>query len=205
MDTKSQIPNNPTPSKLNSQVVHSCDKLILELFIQITLDGDHSRLGEGDTESAWQAIQAEYETLTGGVGYSSTVAIMRQINYLSASISVIIETVGIMRRYYLPTFGEILAKYGVRFNWTEVTNDVYYTQLTSVLATVKLWKVQLAAKQKEWETLVAKGDKSGVTREYYEEWLIGLSKSQGYHLNPNKITVYTFATLIKQALKPKSP
>lgn len=188
------------PSKPSSPI-DKCKDLPLTIFIDIMCDGDHSRLGEGDTEAAWDAIRAEYDSLIGGASYSKTVSLLQEINYLAAKYDLITEVLNIMQRYYLPIFGEILAKYNLRYTWVGISEENYLQNIEHARSRIKTWVVKLRAKEKEWEELSSASDDAQVDREYFEDWLIGMSKDQGYHLKASDLTVFQFAILMKNYLK----
>jgi hypothetical protein len=166
------------------------------------IDGDHSRLGgsAGDSLAAWDSIRAEYEALSGGVGYSSTVLLLREIHYLTAKIEIVGRVTDMMALYYVPGFGEILHAYGFRYEWENIAPEQYIEQLQLVVSRSKTWYVQLLAKKKEWDSQINSPSSGPMTRDYFEDWLIGLSKDQGYHLKSTEITTYQFAILIKRSV-----
>lgn len=188
------------PSK-QSFLITRCEDIPLSVFIEIMCDGDHSRLGEGDTEKAWDTIREQYDQLVGGLSYGKTVILIRDINYLSTKISFVGMVVDLMHKYYLPQFGQVLSFYGFRYKWEGISDQQYQSQLDKVISMTKTWYVQLKAKSKEWEEIESKTSDEPITRDYFEEWLIGLSKSQGYHIKATDITAYQFALLIRNHMK----
>ena len=201
MDTLLANPSNLTLLKPSFQI-RKCEDLILETFIRITLDGDHTRLGGEDTAVAWDAIRVEFEALSGGIGYSASIMLLREINFLASKLQVIDELTKFMEKYYLPEMGQMLAEYGINYEWENISEEQYLKQLNMVISRSKTWYVELKAKEKEWRS---KNPDTGVDevklkgREYFEDWLIALSKDQGHNLNPMEITAYRFAIMIKKA------
>lgn len=195
---KYQQHNNQTLLKSSSQTIDSCTKLPLETYIEISLDHDHTRLGLAGTEQAWEKIQTEYDSIAGGVGHSAMFALLRDINYLHAKIEVITKTVEIMVNYYTSALGEILHNYGLRYIWEDISEEQYVAQLSRVNSQTKTWVVQLLSKRKDWEGMLDRTKNNTLNREYFEDWLIALSKEQGYHLNAKQITTYQFAVMLKK-------
>lgn len=190
---------NQTQSKPSSPI-DKCENLILETFIQIMCDGDHSRLGEGDTADAWGKIRQEYEELTGGSGYKETIMLIRDIAFTDAKINIVQTTVDAMSKYYLPGFGEVLKKYGISYNWEGLDDETYFAQLNKVLNQTKTWVVQLAALKRELDALNKKAEGKPIDRTYFEDWLIMLSKEQGYAIKSTETSTYQFALLIKRTM-----
>ena len=184
-------------------LINKCEDLPLELFIRISVDGDHTRLGKGDTESAWADIQLEYNALTGTDVFSGVLGVLRDINFLSAKINVVSGAVELMQKYYIPEMGNILHKYGFRFTWENIPEDQYYQQLKTVVSQSKTWLLQLKVKEKEWEELSGKGSDSKTTRDFFEDWLMAFSKEQGYHIKSQDISTYQFALMLRKATQPK--
>lgn len=183
-------------------MIRKCEDLILETFIRITLDGDHTRLGGEDTAVAWDAIRVEFEALSGGVGYSASIMLLREINFLASKLQVIDELTKFMEKYYLPEMGQMLAEYGIKYEWENIPEEQYLSQLNMVISRSKTWYVELKAKEKEYKSKNPNSDTNDVKingREYFEDWLITLSKEQGHNLNPLEITAYRFAVMIKKA------
>lgn len=182
--------------------IRKCEDLILETFIRITVDGGHDRLGGEDTKAAWDAIRVEFEELSGGVGYSADILLLREINFLSSKLQVIDELTSLMEKYYLPEMGQLLAEYGMRYDWENIDEEQYRKQLNMVISRSKTWYVEFKAKEKEWEAKNPKTEQAKpLTRDYLEDWIVSLSKMQGYSINPLEITAYRFAILIKKANK----
>ena len=125
--------SNPTQSKY-SCLVDNCADLILETYIRICLDGDHSRLGEGDTEAAWTKIQAEFETLTGGTTHLTVMRLSNEINHLAAKLDLIYSVTEEMRKYFIPAYGEVLKGYGFNYEWFNVDEETYEKQRDFVSA-----------------------------------------------------------------------
>lgn len=192
-----QPPNSPTPLK-SSSPIDSCADLILETYIRICLDGDHSRLGEGDTETAWAKIQAEFETLTGGSTHLTMMRLANTINFLAAKLEIVYTVTEEMRKYYIPQYGEVLQAYGFNYEWLTVDEETYYKQLTSIESQSKRWYVELQAKKKEWENMVGGHKETKITREYFEDWIVELSAYNGFAIDSNTISVYRFAIMIKR-------
>ncbi len=195
--TPQPLHNNPTPSK-SSSPISNCADLPLETYIQITLDGNHSRLGEGDTAAAWAAIQAEFDSLTGGVTHNNVLRLSKDINFLSAKLDVVYGITEEMRKYYVPEFGEILKEYGYNYEWVLVDEETYYKQLDAVESKSKLWYVQLQAKRKEWDILAKPGKENKVSREYFEDWIVELSEYNGFNIDTQTTSTYRFAVMIKR-------
>ena len=190
--------SNPTPSKY-SCLGDNCADLILETYIRICLDGDHSRLGEGDTEAAWAKIQAEFETLTGGTTHLTVMRLSNEINHLAAKLDLIYSVTEEMRKYFIPAYGEVLKGYGFNYEWFNVDEETYEKQLTAVESQSKRWYVQLQAKKKEWDDLVKSNSKDvKITRGYFEDWIVELSSYNGYPIDPNNTSTYRFAVMIKR-------
>jgi len=201
MNTQSQKQQSQTPSK-SSIPISKCEDLILETFIRIVCDGDHSRLGEGDTAAAWDAIRAEYEALEGNTGYVTLVRLERDIIFLKAKIQIVSTIADQMSKYYAPSFADVLRKYGISYQWENIAEEQYFKQLNSVLARTKAWYVQRQALVREAERLVGTSEtKKPVDRPYFEDWLIALSKEQGYHIKSTEISTYQFAIMKKKALE----
>ena len=195
--TPSPTIHSPIPSKPFS-LITKCEDLIFETFIQIFCDGDHSRLGEGDTESAWDGIKAEYDSLTGGVGYVKTITLLRDINYLSAKLQVVDQVVELMQVYYTPELGAILSDYSLKFNWENISVEQYQKQLDLVVSKTKTWYVQLLAKKKEWDDQNANPNDKKIDRSYFEEWMIALSQEYKYNIKSTEISTYRFGLMVKR-------
>lgn len=199
MDTQLPILSNQTPLKSLPQI-RKCEDLLLETFIQITLDGDHTRLNGDNTDKAWDAIRVEFESLSGGYGYSATINLLKDINYLSAKLQMIDELTSLMEFYYLPEMGAILAEYGMTYEWEGIDEEKYMAQLNMVRSRSKTWYVELKSKEKDWKLQNPESkSEAPVTREYFEDWLIALSKMEGYNIRANDITAFRFAIMVKKA------
>lgn len=164
-------------------------------------DGDTSRLGGADHFENWTNILNEYETLTGTVGYKTGIVQKREIAYLKAKIGLILMVHEAMEHFYRPEFKEILDKYLLRFEWELIEPEQYQSQLDRILTQVKLWQVQLKAKLTAAEEQEKKPEKDVPARQYFEEWLVGLSEHFGYNIDPNQITVYRFAVMVRTVNK----
>lgn len=205
MDTQLQILSNQTPSKSLPQI-RKCEDLIFETFIQITLDGDHTRLNGDNTDKAWDAIRVEFESLSGGYGYSATINLLKDINYLSAKLQMIDELTSLMEFYYLPEMGAILAEYGMPYEWEGIDEEKYIAQLNMVRSRSKTWYVELKSKEKEWKNQNPQSkSESPVSREYFEDWLISLSKLEGYNIRSTDISTFRFAIMVKKASQKPLP
>lgn len=189
--------SSPTPLK-SSSLIDNCADLILETYIRICLDADHTRLGEGDTETAWAKIQAEFETLTGGSTHLTMMRLANAINFLAAKLDLVYTVTEEMRKYFIPEYGEVLKGYGFNFDWIGVDEETYHKQLTSVESQSKRWYVELQAKKREWESLVGGNKEAKITREYFEDWIVELSAYNGFAIDTNSISVYRFAIMIKR-------
>lgn len=195
--TSPQPTNNPIPLKLSSPI-SNCADLPLETYIQICLDGDHSRLGEGDTEAAWTAIQAEFDKLTGGTTQQTMQQLVRDINFMAAKLDFIYMLTAEMRKYYVPDYGQMLKEYGYHFEWVLVDEETYLKQIEMVESRAKTLYVKLLAKKKEWEKFTAEGKEVKITREYFEDWIVELSAYNGYAIDTHTISTYRFAVMIKR-------
>lgn len=201
MATPYQTAWNQTPSK-SCSLITKCEDLPLETFIEIVLDGDHSRLGEGDTSAAWAAISTQYGELTGSVGSKAAISLGGELHYLSAKIEIVCRVCDLMLSFYNPRFGKILHAYGVRYEWVLVDAETYEKQIAAVLAKAKFWKVEFLAKKKEYD---AAGETKKIDRSYFEDWVIAISKAQGYHVRINELSTYQFARHINQVSKKRKP
>lgn len=204
--TATQSPNLPNQTLPKSScLIQKCEDLPLEIFIQIREDGNHKRLGEGDTATAWSAIKIQYDELTGGDGYTHLTLLMREINYLTTKLRLIGLITEMMAKYYLPQFGEVLSNYGFKYEWEDIDDETREKQLSYIRSSSKTWYVQLKAKEREWDKLTADVDtgktKNHNEREYFEDWLIGFSKDQGYHMTTHTTTTYQFALMLGKAIK----
>lgn len=197
-DTQPQKQSSPTQSK--PSCLSCCKDLIFEVFISIIEDNDHSRLGEGDTEAAWDAIRDEYDKLTGGAGYNNLVLLLAEVNRLATKVQLIEAVAKVMHEYYVPEFGQLLSNYGMHYEWIGISDEKYAAQLDSVISRSKTFFIQWKAKKKEWDRLtdVDKQKSNMSHREYFEDWLIGLSKEQGYHIKATDITTYQFAIMYRK-------
>jgi hypothetical protein len=189
--------SNPTPSKQSSPI-NSCADLPLETYIQISIDSDHTRLGEGDTAAAWAAIHAEFDSLTGGISHASIFRLSKDINFMSAKLDVIYGITEEMRKYYVPEYGEMLKEYGYNYEWVLVDEETYHKQIDSIESQAKIIYVQLQAKRKEWDNLAKPGAATKITREYFEDWIVELSEYNGFNIDTQTTSTYRFAVMIKR-------
>jgi len=199
--TQPQKASNQTP--LTPSCLSKCEDLIFETFIQIMEDGDHSRLGGGDTQAAWDTIRNQYEQIVGGNTYSAMVILLGELNRLAVKIKLIETVTTVMRTYYVPTFGELLANYGYKYTWALIPDEQYQQQLDSVISRSKTLYIAFKAKEREWKNMTAdSGKKTDISyRQYFEDWLIGISEEQGYHLRSTTLTTYQFALLYRKSLE----
>jgi hypothetical protein len=181
-----------------SYLITKCEDLIFEIFIQIFCDGDHTRLGEGDTELAWDNIRSEYNQLTGGLAYAKSITLLRDINFLSAKLQVVEQVTDMMRIYYLPELGEILSEYSLKYTWENIPEEQYQKQIEAVISKSKTWYIQLIAKKKEWDDQQAAPDDKKIDRSYFEEWMIALSQEYGYNVKSTEISTYRFGLMVKR-------
>lgn len=195
--TPQPLPSNQTPLKQSSPI-SSCADLPLETYIQITLDSEHSRLGEGDTATAWAAIQAEFDSLTGGVTHATVFRLSRDINHLSSKLDLIYTITAEMRKYYVPEYGEMLKEYGYVYDWLSADEETYQKYLDSVESKAKLLYVQLQAKRKEWDNLAKPGKETKISREYFEDWIVELSEYNGFNIDTQTTSTYRFGVMIKR-------
>ena len=190
-----------TKSSSTLPLIDSCDKLKLDLFIEITLTGNTELLGEGEHVEAWEKIRTEYAELIGDISYKLMLSLFKEIQYINNKLHVIQTIVDHMQNYYHEDFKKILDIYGFVYNWDVSNKTVYDKQLKMIVSRSKTFLVQLESKRKEWEQLSKKNNGEQITRTYFEDVLLMLSKEQGYHLRANEISVYQFARLINLAKK----
>jgi hypothetical protein len=200
-------PSLPMASQ-NITVKHTCQEISLDDFISCMVDEDYSSLGYGTKEEidkAWSMIRIQYAELADDGSYVNTWKLYRDLEFIKLKIAIIQMCVDRMSEVYLPQFGQILAAYGFNYTW-EYGTEQYNKQLEAVVISSKRWVVDREIKQNQWDKLNKDSGNSDkkVTRDYFEDTLLTLSKDAGYHLSPKTVTAYQFARMLVKYRKKQS-
>jgi len=187
------------------KIYTTCYDLPLSRFIRCDVDGDYSALiiesdgpVDGETlKEAWQAIHQEYLDISGAAQDNYLLSLQTEINRLFIKRLCIVETVALSRKYRYDDAIKLLQGYGYRFPFDPNDPEAYHKDLDRVLTRSNTLVVEMEQKQSQLEALKPKGDGAKVTRGYYDQWLVALSKFSGYHINEDVTTVSRFVTILK--------
>lgn len=186
-----------------------CSQLSFDRFITCIVDGDLTALvisGSPTSEElavAWGEIYFEYVDLSGDNETKFIIALERDITLLHDQIATVeaiyyfLQPVMIeFARPHLDNIHAALKDYGYRIK-IDPTQD-YSKKLKQIEGKLALAKVELAQKEKEYQSIVEGRETNTLTREYFKKILLRLSKYMGGSLIREKdITVEEYVFLLR--------
>lgn len=192
---------NPILLKQSYQRINSCDKCPLNVFIDCLAANDYSGLDwptEAENKDAFAAIRKEYATLVKDPYYASLSKQYNDVIVLSTKIKLVESVLTMMGSYYVPEFGQLLAFYGVRADWQNLSSEDYVKQLRVAASKTKSWLLELQQAEKTLETESKKNTTDADTKQYFYDVLLSISKVEGYRLSAKDISVMEFAILVNK-------
>lgn len=191
------IQPSATGSK-SARLYQTCDKLMLDIFIDCLLDHSLDLLiiegtaSEQELETTWDKIYVESCQLNQGESYNEILELTRDINDINAKINIVNNIVTHLQLSFDQELVNVLNTFGLRCEVKEEDKGNELTiKLNNVIARAKKWLMVLGQKKRALEEI--RGKNTGKTdRAYFDEWLDVMSEQKGYHVESNKITVSRF-------------
>lgn len=181
----------------------SCSELPLRRFIQCLVTGDTRYLikrkgvikGEA-TEDLWVKIFTEYLDLTKDPRQSQLLAFMREYQSYSMRACLVYQICRQLSQRPHQSLADQLRRMGFRYSYDLNDRAKMRRALDATIAQARLLTHQAEQRKKDLEHL-QKGGKE-VTNADYDQLITELSKFQGYRLDPNKVTVSEFASIVQR-------
>lgn len=184
-----------------------CSELPLSVFLKVMLTSDVTHLTISgkptieELEEAYQIIHEEYLTLSDSLEYQQMIGLIKEIAINENKYNMIIMAVRVLRVVYDEEIASEIKSYGYNLSQKDVSDPIYQKQLDVIISKSKFINLSL---QKANEDLQKLNKKGGETEDEkpdehtYDILLADLSKYQGYYLDPDKITVTHFLSVMKR-------
>lgn len=184
-----------------------CSELPLSVFLKVMLTSDVTHLTISgkptieELEEAYQIIHEEYLTLSESLEYQQMISLIKEIAINENKYNMIIMAVRVLRVVYDEKIASEIKSYGYNLSHKDVSETAYQKQLDVILSKSKFINLSLQKANDDLQKLKKKGIESGEEKpdeHAYDVLLADLSKYQGYYLDPDKITVTHFLSVMKR-------
>lgn len=182
-------------------VYKSCSELPLNRFIDVLVSGDVKRLvvfgiyKPSYLKKLWDDIFEEYISMTRDTSHAHMLTMMREYGVLSNKVDIVREVVNLLKIRHHDGLVQVLRNMGFNYKFTEKTLK---KDLENVVSKAKLWVFRA---NKVLKQLNDQPKNSTVQRSDFDEILAELSAFQGYHIQPDKITVSQYVSALNRFKK----
>lgn len=183
----------------------TCSQLLLSRFIRILVDSDYTQLTRSgkpeqkDLLKAWTGIYLEYVSILDLPNMRYTVQLGAEIRVLETKLLLTEKILSTLYIIHDDRLTAMLRNLGFDFPFDPMQRATYYKSLEAVDQQQGTWRIELEQKEIELKQL-QETDEQGekITDDYFDDLLMILAKSQGYHLRPEGVSVSQFAVLLKR-------
>jgi len=193
------------PFSSSGQLYSTCGQLPLPRFIRILVDQDHSHLiisgkpSQQEILSAWRKINLEYITILDVPEVNFIMELQASIAVLEAKVFITDKIISTLYIIHDDRLIAMLRGLGFDFSFDPMDRLTYYKNLNDVDQQTGAWRLELEQKDAELAEVQSKDeDGKKFTDDYFDDTLMILSKSQGYHLRAIDLTASQFAVLLKR-------
>jgi hypothetical protein len=211
--TKKTVNTNSSPRELpiktttpSSELYHTIEKLPLNRFIDVAVDGNLSALiisgfpTQLELMIAWDEIQSEYTDIVGDHEHKHYMTLMRDVHSISLTLEQISMLVEILEQVYYKKFADRLNELlFTNFVFDPYDNDAYTKTLKACVMRSKGFKIDMQFKQAQLQAIEEKNSSGNkkYTRAYFQSVLITLSDHAKFPIQDN-ITVFEFAKRLER-------
>lgn len=194
-----------TPFSPSWEVYTTCGQLLLPRFIRILVDQDYSHLvisgkpSQRDLLSAWRKINLEYLSILDVPEVNFIMEVQASIAVLEAKLFIMEKILSTLYIIHDDRLTAMLRGLGFDFPFDPMDRLAYYKSLDAVDQQAGAWRLELEQKDVELAELQSTDEEGKkFTDDYFDDILMILSKSQGYHLRAIDLTASQFAVLLKR-------
>ena len=149
--------------------------------------------------SAWRKINLEYITILDVPEVNFIMELQASIAVLEAKVFITDKIISTLYIIHDDRLIAMLRGLGFDFSFDPMDRLTYYKNLNDVDQQTGAWRLELEQKDAELAEVQSKDeDGKKFTDDYFDDTLMILSKSQGYHLRAIDLTASQFAVLLKR-------
>lgn len=196
---------------LLKNVFQSCSKLTIDRLQDLLFDNDLNALiidktlpapNEEIIKPVWNKLYVEFCQVSQGKSYNELFEIEKEMNDCRAKLRIVDEAV-----FYLFHFGYSADLVGILNNMglqcdlkAEHNGNTKIKKLNAVIGRSKKWSITLKQRQFDFDRL-KKQDTAKISREYFDDQLMEMSKDCGFYIKSNEITVTQFYRTLDKMLE----
>lgn len=178
---------------------------MLDRFIRILVDQDFSLLvisgkpTPQELKETWRQISLEYVTILDIPEVNQVMEVQAAILVLESKLLLTEKIISTLYIIHDDRLTAMLRGLDFDFPFDPMDRATYYKNLEDVDQRAGAWRLELEQKEAELKELQIT-DETGkkFTDDYFDDILMILSKSQGYHIRMTEITASQFAVLLKR-------
>lgn len=178
---------------------------MLDRFIRILVDQDYSHLiisgkpSQKELLAAWRLINLEYITILDVPEINQVMEVQTAIIVLESKLFLTDKILSTLYIIHDDRLTAMLRGLGFDFPFDPMDRAIYYKNLDDVNQQAGAWRLELEQKDVELKELQSTDEEGKkFTDDYFDDILMILSKSQGYHIRTTEITASQFAVLLKR-------
>ncbi|HEX7906231.1 MAG TPA: hypothetical protein VF487_20295 [Chitinophagaceae bacterium] len=186
------------------KLITSCDKLMMDKFIEMLLTENYSPLiisghpSSEEVEAAWNSIMCEYAEGIGSEHYLRVVELTKEINAAIMKFNRIALFVSTLANtQYSAAIAGMLRKMGYPGRYDPTDRDSYMNELEATLSKAKTLLLNAQRKQAELKNLESSVEKGKSDRKHFDELIILLSAHNKYHVKEHDITVQKYYIMVR--------
>jgi hypothetical protein len=183
----------------------SCGQFPLSRFIRVLVDSDYAQLiisgkpNQRELLAAWRQINLEYISILDVPEVNFIMELQASIVVIEAKLFITEKIISTLYIIHDDRLTAMLRGLGFDFVFDPTDRVVYFKSLDDVDQQAGAWRLELEQKDVELKELESKDeDGKKFTDDYFDDILMVLSKSQGYHIRTADITASQFAVLLKR-------
>jgi hypothetical protein len=157
---------------------------------------------EYDILRAWEYLYGEYMDALGETSYRRLMSIIREVGQLESRKRSIEACIQCLRITYSLKCVSLLRGFGYDYTFSSKDKDSLLADVTRVEKKARTLNIVIAQKMVEYTDMKSEMKEGGeLTREYFTEIFVVLSKYMGYHIVPSEIVVSEYAVMKKMYVK----
>ena len=184
-------------------VYHRCCETPLDIFIDVLVNRNLSRLVKSgyfsakELESAWQKLWFEYCDLSGSPEYRQLFGMIKEAGYLEGKLMVIRLALQNMASTHDNGCVNLLYNYGYKYPFDKSNPQEFLRDIQRVVDKSKTIELLITQTRGQIDKINQKSKGETVREEWFDNYLVGLSKYMGYRINRKVITISEFVRMRK--------
>lgn len=167
-------------------------ELLLSDFIDCSVDDNYKSL---PTPETWAELQMEWSQLVGEVENVYFIRLLKEVILLESKMVKATILLSVLANQYDKNMVEALIKLGIPIR--TFSKETKEADIAFADGYYKQWAITLDQKKEEMARLQGK-EGSKVTRLYFDELIIEVSKYSGYQIKENEISTQKFGLLLNR-------